>query len=291
MNHKSRTKATMSNYFQSTHPNIIGKMLIGIKKSSFFLEFLGRQRQLFAFLFLVGVGGMFLAACANGEQEQSDVPVIVLSPQSGGANTQVVVTGENFPVGTAVTLRLGPPDVGATPFSYASGAAGGDGRFTMSFHVPAAWPDGMPITEAVLTVIALNDDGSVKATAPFTLEASVVTTTSTVQEPVDGGVMTPDPDLVANEQAIVNSVTNWLIQSGDSAQVAISVEQIEAEFARVGVVSLQADDAGGKSVGFLKLVNEVWEVLVIGRDFDTEQLLELGIPTTILPEEMVVPEG
>jgi hypothetical protein len=38
-------------------------------------------------------------------------------------------------------------------------------------------------------------------------------------------------------------------------------------------------------------VNEVWEVLVIGRDFDTEQLLELGIPTTILPEEMVVPEG
>jgi hypothetical protein len=33
--------------------------------------------------------------------------------------------------------------------------------------MPTHWPDGTPIAETVLVVVVLNEDGSVKATAPF----------------------------------------------------------------------------------------------------------------------------
>jgi hypothetical protein len=81
-----------------------------------------------------------------------------------------------------------------------------------------------------------------------------------------------------------------LTQTGVSSQVAVSVEKIEGEFARVGIFDL-APDSTGMSVGFLKSVNSTWQVLVVGQDFDSDQLLEIGIPQTILPEAILVPDG
>lgn len=258
-----------------------------IKKMSIIFDQLARFRRLPIMILLFGIGGIWFVSCLNNSAEQSDEPFISVSPQSGGSNTAVVVLGENFPAGTAVMLRLGPPDVGATPNSYASATAGADGRFTMSFLIPESWPDGRPITEPELTIIVINEDGSVKATAPFAFQPGVV-----VQPTLENGegVTVPDEALVATEQAIVNAVMNYLIQIGESTEAAVAVEQIEGEFARVGIHPLTADSEG-KVIGFLKLVDGGWEVLVIGRDFDSDQLLELGIPPSVLPEGLLVPEG
>jgi hypothetical protein len=199
----------------------------------------------------------------------------------------VVVTGQNFPAGLAVMLRLGPPDVGATPFSYASGTADQNGSFTLTFTIPENWPDGRPITETELTVIVLNEEGSLRATAPFSLAPGMVIHPAA---PPGDGLTTSDPALVAAEEAIVGAVTAYQTQTGASSQSAVSVELIEGEFARVVIHSLEADSEGPQT-GFLKSVGGVWEVLIIGRDFDSEQLMELGIPTTLLPEEILTPEG
>ncbi len=248
---------------------------------------IARSQYLFWLIFMIGVGGVGLAACSNLGSEQKTAPVIVLNPQMGGVNTEVVVNGEHFPAGMAVMLRLGPPEVGATPFSYASGTADSNGRFNLTFAVPESWPDGRPITEANLTVIVLNEDGSIKATAPFALQPGMEV--EPTLNAVDG-VTTPDPLLTANEEAIVNAVRNYLTEIGESSQAAIVVEMMEGDFTRVGIIPLDPNDPG-KMTGYLKLVDGIWEVLVIGRDFDSEQLLELGIPATILPEEMLTPEG
>lgn len=238
-------------------------------------------------LIFVALIGIIMAACSVTDEKQEQLPIIHVAPATGGPNTQVVVTGENFPAGLAVMLRLGPPDVGATPFSYASGFADDQGRFMLEFSIPESWPDGTMILESTLTVIVLNDDGSVKATAPFTMN------TSNTAEPapvIIDGVITPDLTLMANEEAIVNAVKSFLTQSGESVQVAVAVEVIEGDFARVVIIPLETIEQGNLA-GYLKLVDEVWEVLVIGRDFDSDQLLELGIPATILPEDLLTPQG
>lgn len=233
------------------------------------------------------IGIFILAGCSNGEKAIETTPSITLAPLAGGAGTVVTVTGFDFPAGTHVSLRLGPPDVGATPQSYAETTAGSDGRFSLSFTVPQQWPDGRIITETELTVIVLNEDGSLRATALFTfqpgLNAAPATTTT-------GSVDTPDSALVQNEEAIVAAVIAHLTETGANTQVAVSVEQIEGEYARVTVHSLDPQ-APGVLYGFLKWVDTQWVVLVAGSDFDPDQLLELGIPPTILPAEWLIPEG
>jgi len=47
------------------------------------------------------------------------------------------------------------------------------GSFALSFTMPTYWPDGTPITETELVVVVLNEDGSVKATAPFSYTPSL----------------------------------------------------------------------------------------------------------------------
>lgn len=237
-------------------------------------------------ILLIGFGGFMLAACADEGPEQLTEPMITVNPQGGGGNSPVVVSGSNFPAGMEIMLRLGPPDVGATPFSYGSAVTDDEGNFTITFIVPERWPDGMLVTAPELTVIALNEDGSVKATAPFAFQANLrIDSAQTID-----GVLTPDPLLVANEQAIVAAVMNYLTQIGESTQVAIAVELMEGEYARVNIVPV-ASDSEGNSTGYLKLVNSVWEVLVVGRDFDSDQLLELGIPEFMIPEALLTPEG
>lgn len=43
-------------------------------------------------------------------------------------------------------------------------------------------------------------------------------------------------------------------------------------------------------LGFLKRVDGTWAVLVVGANFNPAQLAELGIPQSILPDQLV-PEG
>lgn len=105
------------------------------------------------------------AACAGvrGPVE----PSIAVEPAAGTAGTEVVVTGEGFPAGVEIDVRLGPPDVGASPEAYATAITTEHGGFVTSFVMPSMWPDETPIAEGELLIIALVSDGSVKATAPY----------------------------------------------------------------------------------------------------------------------------
>lgn len=112
---------------------------------------------------LVAVGTV--ASCIP-DIEQAE-PSIALDPISGGPGTSITVTGSGFLAETQVSVRLGPPSVGATPQSYGDTVTDVNGSFALSFTMPTHWPDGTPITETELVVVVLNEDGSVKATAPF----------------------------------------------------------------------------------------------------------------------------
>jgi hypothetical protein len=117
---------------------------------------------------LIAVG--MVSACLPGSEHAE--PVIVLDPIAGGPGTSVAVAGSGFPGETRLSVRLGPPSVGATPQSYGESTTDADGSFALSFVMPVHWPDGTPITGTDLTVVVLNEDGSVKATAPFGYTAS-----------------------------------------------------------------------------------------------------------------------
>jgi hypothetical protein len=51
--------------------------------------------------------------------------------------------------------------------SYGDATADAEGRFSLAFTMPLQWPDGTLVVETDLVVVVLNEDGSVKATAPF----------------------------------------------------------------------------------------------------------------------------
>jgi hypothetical protein len=128
------------------------------------------------------VAGM-VPACLPG-MEQAE-PIIVLDPITGGPGTSVAVTGSGFPAETQVSVRLGPPSIGATPQSYGDATTDAYGRFALSFTMPAHWPDGTPITETDLVVVVLNEDGSVKASAPFGYIPSPSEVSGPISSPVE----------------------------------------------------------------------------------------------------------
>jgi hypothetical protein len=124
-----------------------------------------KVHKLFA-LFPLGLAiAAVLVSCENSVKSGS--PNITINPTSGGPDTSVAVTGAGFPAKTTVKVRLGPPSVGATPQSYGTAMTDAKGEFTLTFAMPARWPDGTLIAEQELMVVVLNENGSVKATAPF----------------------------------------------------------------------------------------------------------------------------
>lgn len=114
---------------------------------------------------------LVVVPCAMSERSSS--PKIYINPTSGGANTRVAIAGEGFESGTVLDFRLGPPDVGATPESYGQVVVESEGAFFATFAMPGQWPDGSAITETDLIIVAINDNGCVKATAPFDFKADV----------------------------------------------------------------------------------------------------------------------
>ncbi len=55
---------------------------------------------------------------------------------------------------------------------YAEATVDGKGGFMATFAMPGEWPAGQTISEPRLMVVATTGDGSAKATAEFTYEAS-----------------------------------------------------------------------------------------------------------------------
>lgn len=94
-------------------------------------------------------------------------PEITLTPTSGGAGTPVTVTSVGFPVGSRVQLKLGPPEGGYGPQAYGEGIADSNGSVTVNFAMPDNWPDGSRVKEEQLEVVAITEDGAVRATSGF----------------------------------------------------------------------------------------------------------------------------
>jgi hypothetical protein len=130
-----------------------------------------------------------VSACLPGIEQAE--PIILLDPIAGGPGTSVAVTGSGFPAETLVSVRLGPPSVGASPQSYGDAITGADGTVALSFTMPAHWPDGTPIAETDLVVVVLNQDGSVKASSPFAYASSAAIPSTSVPGRIggDGGVI------------------------------------------------------------------------------------------------------
>jgi len=131
---------------------------------SYTMKVITASRNL-ASLLLVSLAGLLLATCSL--RPAAEAPALVLIPAAGGPGSTIQVEGSHFPAGTELQVRLGPPAVGATPRAYATAVADGQGAFTLPLILPAVWPDGSSITEAELLVVALNEDGTIQATAPL----------------------------------------------------------------------------------------------------------------------------
>jgi hypothetical protein len=123
------------------------------------------KKYFWLWIWMLGILMGVVSACIPGIEQGE--PIIVLDPNVGGPGTSITVSGSGFPPGIELRVRLGPPSVGASPLSYGEATADAEGRFSLAFTMPLQWPDGTLVVDTDLVVVVLNEDGSVKATAPF----------------------------------------------------------------------------------------------------------------------------
>ncbi len=96
---------------------------------------------------------------------------IHLSPDRGGAGTQVLVMGNNFPANTEVQIHLGGMNTGATEYVYVTLQSSDSGAVRGTFAMPEYWPNGEKILVSQVTVLATTPDFLYKATAEFNYES------------------------------------------------------------------------------------------------------------------------
>lgn len=98
---------------------------------------------------------------------------ISISPARGKAGTRVVVAASGFPPDQLVGIYLGGRD-GARPLTqvYALGTTDDRGYLNQTFTVPDHWPDGAPIQDEQVEIVARTKDESVLASAGFDYEPS-----------------------------------------------------------------------------------------------------------------------
>ena len=115
-----------------------------------------------------GVTPSATKSAAGGQQPAGrNLPAVVIAPTGGTARTSVTVRGTGFPSSVEVVIRLGLPGSGAMSQVYASTVSDTAGNVTVVFLMPAAWPDGKPIVEKRLAIVAVTTDGSARALAEF----------------------------------------------------------------------------------------------------------------------------
>ncbi len=107
-------------------------------------------------------------------------------PTSGGAGTQVTVSGSGFPANTSVFVHLAglvsASALDATaPHVYASGRTDAGGNYSMAFAMPETWPGGAPVETGKLLVMVATGDLGVQATANFDYFVSALTPSIDIQ--------------------------------------------------------------------------------------------------------------
>ncbi|MBN1316894.1 MAG: hypothetical protein JXA42_15550, partial [Anaerolineales bacterium] len=118
---------------------------------------------------------------------------------------------------TPIEIRIGPPDVGATPQSYAETITTKDGEFALSFSMPAEWPDGSPILIEEMVIVAINNDASVKSTVPFRYQADPFTSAFALAGETDD-ILTSSPP-TTQVMKLAPKVTPVQTQSADNLEL------------------------------------------------------------------------
>jgi len=126
-----------------------------------------------ALLFAVALAGCTIAVVATGQTatpEPSATPLgvppsIQLSATTAGPGSWVTVSGEGFPPGAVVTVSVASTTANVPPQTYAVFQTPPSGQFSITFALPANWPDGTPIADGDLVVMAVAQGANVYASA------------------------------------------------------------------------------------------------------------------------------
>ena len=84
----------------------------------------------------------------------------------------------------------------------------------------------------------------------------------------------------ADSAAIIEATKSYVAANSGMIKITATVEQIEAEFARVKVTPEDAKAADPAWV-FLKKTDGKWTGLALGTSFTTEDYQQLGIPNAL----------
>ena len=99
-------------------------------------------------------------------------PTISLTPDKGKGGSSITVTGQHFPEWSRVEIHLGGLDTEATRQAYAATTANGEGDIDVDFALPDHWPNGDPIVQPQVVVVAATPDFVSKASAILVNESS-----------------------------------------------------------------------------------------------------------------------
>jgi hypothetical protein len=110
-------------------------------------------------------------------------PVLGFSPQGGAPGTTVKLWGSGYTPNTHVAIRLGQPaPLGEVLVSAATDAAG---KWSAELVMPDRLPSGDPITGDKLRLVAMDEQNTPLASAPFALVVAGPTHAAATQSVVD----------------------------------------------------------------------------------------------------------
>lgn len=121
---------------------------------------------------------------------QSVQAALSVFPATGTVNTQVTLTGANFPVNATIFIRLGASGVATDTNNYASATTNASGAFTATFFMPERWSNGTPITSTQLRIEAIVANSAVTAQIPFAYTPATSLSPRISISPTSGGAGT-----------------------------------------------------------------------------------------------------
>ncbi|MBN1311898.1 MAG: hypothetical protein JXB30_10800 [Anaerolineae bacterium] len=164
-------------------------------------------------------------ASAGFDYEPFPYPLITVSPNFGGPDTAVSITGDGFPAGAHVLIKLGTSvDDAAGKPAYIDTRADLQGNIDLPFTMPGFWPGGLPILTRDVVVLATTGDGRGYGWMGFAYlkhaaaveqgssggEVAEVAPTVANQEPAattdPGGAETEEPPPVTEEPTVESGI-------------------------------------------------------------------------------------
>jgi len=150
----------------------------------------------------------------DDDDEDEPAPEIDVDPNGGEADTEITVTGKNFPRRTDIEIRL---RIDGRTYStvYASGRTNNRGQFELEFDMPDELADGTPIRSDDVIVEAKVKNGSQRARDGFKYEFD--------NDPPE---IDPVDDVTVDQDETVNVDVSATDPDGDDIALSIKVQKI-----------------------------------------------------------------